>query len=249
MKRASMVFLALALVGCDNEPAPLTPSQYFQQRADAVCSALERACLLDVAKCSTARLGEYMAEANAAVASFREFIPSNAELCIAKVREVYGKLRDGMVAMPPSDYQAVQLLCANVYRGATPEHGPCHVNADCLGNLVCDKGYCGTAKLVVAGGGCANIGEYCPAGSYCNGATGVWMCTAKVGLLASCTTSPCMENLRCAAGFCAARLPIGEACVSDDDCAEGICHPYAGKCAADIRFADGNSACLAMAGS
>jgi hypothetical protein len=248
MKSAPVLLVAALLVGCGGDPAPLTPSQYFQQRADAVCSAVERACLLDVARCSTARLGEYMAEANAAVGSFREFIPVNAEACIAKTREVYGKIRDGMVAMPPADYQAVQVLCGNVYRGATAENGPCHVNADCLGSLVCDKGYCGTPKLVVAGGGCANIGEYCPAGSYCSPGNGVWMCTSKVGLLASCLASPCLESLRCAAGFCAARLPIGEACLRDDECQEGICHPYAAKCAADIRFADGNSACLAMAG-
>jgi hypothetical protein len=82
-------------------------------------------------------------------------------------------------------------------------------------------------------------------------ASNAYFCTAKVGLYGACGASlPCLENLRCtAAGVCDVQLGMSVACSVDQDCSTGFCDPYAGKCAQDIRFADGSAACLAMSGT
>jgi hypothetical protein len=244
-----MLLVFAVLAGCGDEPSPLTTSQFFQKRAEITCTALESACLLPVAACTAGRVAEYTAEQQNALAYFRSFIPKNAEACLAKVEEVFGKIKQGTVALPAADYNAMQAICANVYRGSSIANGPCQIDADCYGDLICDKGYCGTAKVVAPGAGCANIGEICPQGTYCSNATGVWFCSEKAGLQVSCATTPCLETLRCAGGVCVARLGMVEACTGNDDCTTGFCEPYALKCAEDIRFANGTAACLAMGGS
>jgi hypothetical protein len=239
----------VALVACGSDPSPLTPNQYFQQRAAATCAALETACFVPLPTCTAARVAEYTAEYQSSLSYFRDFIPSNAEACVAKVKEAYGKIKEGMVALPAAEYNAMQAICANVYRGSSMANGPCQLDLDCYGDLVCDKGYCGTPKLVAPGAGCANIGETCPQGTFCSNASGIWMCTAKVGAQGACAASPCLETLRCAGGICMARLGLAESCASNDDCTSGFCEPFAGKCAEDIRFANGTAACIAMGGS
>jgi hypothetical protein len=239
----------LGLAGCQSEQTPLTPNQFFQQRANTVCSAVTSACLVPLATCTAGRVAEYTADYQTALAALRDFIPDNAEACLAKVKDVYGKLDEGAVALKAADYLAMEDICANVYRGAGVAYGACSADADCLGNLICDKGFCGTPKLVPPGAGCANIGEYCPMGSYCSNASGVWLCSAESDLQGSCAQSPCLESLRCAAGVCVARLAIAEPCASNVDCASGFCEPYAYLCAEDIRFANHSAACVAMGGS
>lgn len=244
-----MLPLLVTLAACGNEPAALTASQFFQERAEITCSAIETACWVPLTTCTTARVAEYTVEYQNAITYFRDFIPKNAEACLAKVRDVYGKIKGGTVALPAADYNDMEAICANVYRGSSIANGPCQVDADCYGDLICDKGYCGTARLVAPGAGCANIGEICPQGTFCSNATGVWFCTDKVGSLGSCAASPCLETLRCSGGVCLARLGIAEDCAGNEDCTSDFCEPYAHKCSEDIRFANGTAACLAMGGS
>jgi hypothetical protein len=241
--------LLVVMLGCHAEQLPLTPNQYFQQRANAVCSAVTSACLVPLPTCTAGRVAEYTAEYQAALSAVRDFIPDNAEACLTKVKDVYGKLDQGAVALKAADYLAMEASCANVYRGASAANGVCAEDVDCIGTLVCDKGFCGTPKLVAPGAGCANIGEHCPTGSYCSSATGVWLCTPESDLQGSCVQSPCLESLRCAAGVCVARLDIAAACTGDGDCASGFCEPYAHQCAEDIRFANHSAACVAMGGT
>jgi len=229
--------------------SPLTPSGFFQKRAEAVCSAVAFACLITPSSCTSARMVEYKAVYEDAFSKSRTFIPSNADACLSKVRDTYGKLTQGSVALKAADYQAMETVCANVYRGAGVPKGACLVDVDCLSDLICDKGYCGTYKLVSKGAGCANIGESCPQGSYCSNANGVWTCADKVGAQDNCAASPCLESLRCVGSVCSVRLGTGESCQSDSECTSGFCEPYLGKCASDIRFASGSAACIAMGGA
>jgi hypothetical protein len=247
--RHHLALPALVLLSsCGSDPAPLTPSQFFQQRAEVVCAAVSPACLVTGSACALTQTAAFTAEYQAAIASFRDFIPSNAEVCLNKVRDVYGKLSQGAVAIKAADYLAMEDVCAKVYRGTSAALGPCLTDADCLDNLICDKGYCGNAKMVSQGSQCANIGEYCPQGFYCSDTGGVWFCTAKVGALANCTQNPCLESLRCQGGVCVVQLGVGEPCATNGDCASGFCEPFAGKCADDVRFANGSAACNAMSG-
>ena len=246
MPRRSIPLLLLLAAACGSEPSPLTPTQYIQRRADTTCAAISAACLVPAATCVAARQSEYLAEYQAALANVRDFIPATAEACLAKVEEIYGRIEQGAVAMKATDYEAMQAICADVYRGAGAANGGCQTDVDCVSDLICDKGFCGTPKLVPLGAGCANIGEICAPGAFCSNASGIWMCTAKVGVQGDCTVSPCVESLRCAAGLCVSRLDTGLPCATDDDCTSGFCEPYAGLCAADVRFANGSAACAAM---
>jgi hypothetical protein len=145
--------------------------------------------------------------------------------------------------------QAMDQACGDVYRGTVMANGPCTSDTDCFTGLICDKGYCGTTKMVAAGAQCNNIGETCPPGSFCSNATRIWLCTSKVSLGGACDdANPCLENLRCAAGSCVGQLDIGEVCTMDQDCSTGLCEPYAGLCAQDVRFANHSAACVAMGG-
>jgi hypothetical protein len=236
------------LTSCGSEPDPLSANAFFQKRPAAECAAVSSACLVTESACVVGRAAEYTAEYQAALRAARDFVPPQAESCLARVEDVYGKLDQGKVAIRAADYQAMTSVCANVYRGSSVANGPCQADVDCVGALICDKGYCATRKLVAAGAGCANPGESCPQGSYCRYANGVWLCSAKVGAQGDCTVAPCIETLRCAAGVCVARLGIGEACAADSDCSSGFCEPFAARCAEDIRFANGSAACRAMGG-
>jgi hypothetical protein len=245
--RAILPMLAL-LVSCGSDPDLLSPNAFFQKRPEAECAAVSSACLVTVPACVAGREAEYTAEYQAALRVARDFVPSNAQACLAKVEDVYGKLDQGKVAIGAADYRAMTSVCANVYRGSSAANGPCRADVDCVADLICDKGYCATRKLVAAGAGCANPGESCPPGSYCRVANGVWLCSAKVGAQGDCTVAPCTETLRCAAGVCLDRLAIGESCAADSDCKSGFCEPFAARCAEDIRFANGSAACRAMGG-
>jgi hypothetical protein len=246
MKPGPILILLLAAAGCSNEPAPITPTEFFQQRAEATCSAISSACLITEASCVAGRVADSMDEYQNQLSKLRDFVPANAEACLRKVREVYGKLDQGAVALKANDYNAMETVCERVYRGTRSANESCAFDADCTDDLICDKGFCGIAKIVAPGAGCANIGETCPQGSYCSAGTGVWFCTPKAPTQTDCTLSPCLETLRCAAGICVARLGVGEPCASSEDCASTFCEPYAGRCADDIRFANGSAACIAM---
>jgi hypothetical protein len=247
------VFLCIvALMGCSSQQDdPLTQTEYCTEYAQYVCEGIVTACLTTETSCKAAHLAECSSQAQEQYSYGREFLPSNAEIYLSKVSTNYSKLNQGSVALGVSDYKAMIQARDKVYRGKAIANEPCPngADADCIDGLVCDKGYCGTAKMV-SQGGCANIGEYCSQGYYCSEAGGVYSCATKVGLGGACSAAvPCLENLRCSDGVCTVQAEIGMACSVDQDCSSGFCHPYAGKCAKDIRFADGSAACLALSGT
>jgi hypothetical protein len=247
MRRLLLSLALVAFVGCGSEKPPTTQTEYCNTYAQDICAAVAPACLMTTSACIAGRLADCSTQAQQNLG--RDFIPSNADVCLAKVGEVYGKLNQGAVALTAAAIASMNDACANVYRGTKALNGPCAVDVDCLDGFICDKGYCGRAKVVVQGQGCANIGEICPAGTYCSGAAPVSLCVSKGNLGAACNDSmPCLESLRCASGVCAVQLGVGLACSVDQDCATGFCEPYAQLCADDVRFANKSAACVAMGG-
>jgi len=249
MNRCFSLLSMIILVGCGSEPGPLTQTEFCNKYAQNVCAGVVPACLVTAPSCTAGQLAECteLARINAG----RDFNPANAEACLNKVNSTFSKLKQGSVALSAADIQAKNQACADVYRGTVLANGPCTTDAACLDGLICDaaKGFCGTSKLVAQGAGCANVGETCPPGSFCSNITGVWLCLGKAGLGGACNAAnPCLENLRCAAGTCIVQLGIGEVCTVDQDCDTGLCEPYAGKCAQDVRYANGSAACVAMGG-
>lgn len=251
MKRLSLVLSLACLAACHKDPEPITPNEFFQKRAATECAAISPACLVPEATCIAGRVPVFAAEHQRALGELRDFHPDNAETCLDKVEKVYGAISQGAVALAGADYVAMQAVCAGVYRGTKAAFEPCLADLDCTDDLICDKGYCGTGKQVEPGAGCANIGEYCPAGSFCSNAnaSGVWFCSPKATAQNSCTAVPCLESLRCSSDICVPRLTTGEVCTSDNDCGTGFCEPFALRCANDLRFAPGTPVCIAMGGT
>lgn len=245
-----------AFAACNSQPPPLTQTEYCNKYAQAVCAGVSPACLVTPANCMALQLDKcsQQAQDNAG----KDFLPPNAEAYLNLVSAAYGKVKQGDV-ITASDFQAMEQARSKVYRGTVRANGPCTTDAECLDGLTCDvaKFHCGTTKLVDPGAGCANIGETCrPPGFFCSNAISIWVCTSKVALGGACADAapptpaiPCLENLRCSAGFCAMQLAFGEVCSVDQDCSSGFCEPYAGLCAQDVRFANGNPDCVAMGGT
>ena len=249
MNRHFAFLSMVALAGCNSQPAPLTQTEYFNKYAQAMCDGLSPACLMIPATCTAGRLAECQGDAQIAATNGWDFLPPNADAYLRKVSAAYGKVKQGSV-ITAKDYKDMEEARGKVYRGTgLANKGTCLADADCLDGLICDKGRCGNEKTVAQGAPCANIGETCPQNFFCgDSGGGVLLCVTKVGLGGACTDAPCLENLRCTAGFCAMQLDFGQACTLDQDCSSGFCEPYAGKCALDIRFAPGNFDCIALGG-
>jgi hypothetical protein len=245
LRLLSLVLVAFA--GCGSDKAPTTQTEYCGLYAQEICAAVAPACLMTESACTAGRLADCGVQAQQN--SRRDFLPSNADACLAKIGEVYGKLNQGAVALTAAAITSINDACANVYRGTKATNGSCEVDVDCLDGLVCDKGFCGRANIVAQGQGCANVGEICPPGNYCSGAAPVSSCVSKGQLGADCNDAvPCLENLRCESGVCAVQLEVGVACAVNQDCKTRFCEPYAQMCANDVRFANKSAACTAMGG-
>ncbi len=249
MKFRSIVPVLLLLVGCGEDSSSLSPGDFFQKRAQAVCAGVAPACGMTEQSCVALRVAEQQTAYSAQLSQARVFVPANADKCLGKTKDAYNKIKGGTVALGSGDYLAMETACANVYRGVKTTNEGCQVDADCLDGLICDKHYCGTYKVVSEVSGCANIGETCPPGYYCNLGNGVPMCAVRQGPQGGCTADiPCLEDLRCAAGLCLPKLGIGEACTAHSDCTTGFCEPYLLKCTNDIRFGPSSPVCIAMGG-
>lgn len=233
------------LAGCSGNDRPMTRAEFCQNYSERECSNVAPACLVPEADCLAARQAACADRAQIEESAQRSFDPANADACLSRVSAVFGVLNHNL-AIEAEDYRSIDTACARVFHGNAAANEACGVDADCSGTLVCDKGRCGTWRQVDPGAGCANIGEYCPQGYYCGGASGVWMCTARSGLGAVCSPEvSCVENLRCDNGICADRLAIGLACQADGECASAFCEPFAMKCGTGVRFAEESSACKA----
>jgi hypothetical protein len=237
--------------GAQNEPGnkSLTPSDFINQYAQNVCAGVSPACLLTMDACTSIQIDDRSRKAQAAADKGWSLVPDAAQTCLRLVGSLYGSLKNNAV-VKAADFKAMEQACDQVYRGPRTVNAICELDADCTPGLICDKFYCGTKTVVPQGAGCANIGETCPAGSYCAVlAEGLRTCAPKIGLGGACNVStPCLEALRCPAGVCAVQLGIGEKCTVDQDCASQFCEPYLYLCADDVRFANHSAACVAMGG-
>jgi hypothetical protein len=248
----SLLLGPMLALGCGTENKTLTQNDFVNQYAADVCAGVTVACLAKEEACTAIQVGKRQQQAQFAASHNWSFVPDAANVCLSKASSLFGTLKQSMV-LKPADYQAFVQACDQVYRGANTANQACQYDADCIGGLICDKGYCGTKSVVAPGGGCANVGETCPAGSYCGVlGGGIRSCVPKVGLGGACddATAPCLESARCQGGVCVSQLGIGEICLADQDCTNGLfCEPFASLCAQDIRFAKGTDACNVMGGT
>jgi hypothetical protein len=247
--RRLLMLAPLLATGCGTEDKPLTASDFITQYAQNVCAGVSPACLVPMDTCTAIQSAARSQTAQDAAGQGWLFVPAAAQTCLGLVASVYGSLKTSAV-VKASDFKAMVYACDQVYRGPRTANATCAFDEDCTPGLICDKLHCGTKSVVPQGAGCANIGETCPAGSYCAAsAEGIRICASRIGLGGACGEStPCSETLRCLAGTCTAQLGIGEKCTVDQDCASKFCEPYAYLCADDVRFANHSAACVAMGG-
>ncbi len=226
----------LAACGGDSKEA-FTGVRYCEQRAEAECEILARDCTLNATAVSTCQAsrsqGCQQEAASVSPTSGRTFKPANAKLCIEETKKVFSAL------MSAAAWTSLRQVCARSFEGMVAINEACTGDLDCTNGLICDKGVCGTSKLVAAGGACSNPGEVCGVGQFCvRQPTTFWACSARLAQGAACDASNrCLENLRCSAGTCQPALAASEACTADADCASPlICDPVQSKCSGSVNF-------------
>jgi hypothetical protein len=196
--------------------------------ADACKSARKQACL-DVA--------------STAIQAGRKYTPSLAEGCVTATQSTYSS---NNAVITPAQQLQLSDTCARVFAGAVAKGATCTSSYDCSGSMICDKGHCGDKVEKKSGDGCANPGEVCETGTFCQPQTGASICVARVAAGKVCdATNLCLESLRCASN-CVDRVGARGACQSNGDCASDApyCDPAAGNiCTPGLSFAFGAADC------
>ncbi len=233
-KTVVSVFLAVsALLACassDNSSEKYPDVTAFcSAKATEECTQVSSICGATADVCKTKRADA--CKTFAAAASARKYTPSYVQPCLDKTKEVYAKR-----VITPDDIKAMNDTCGRVFQGSGIRGGACKTDFDCSGAFVCDKDVCDTKVVKQKGDGCANAGEVCDKGSFCQDAK---RCAAKKTSGETCDAkAPCVEDLRCQAGTCAARVGSGELCGSDDDCAPSA--PFCDKSGASPKCLAGS---------
>jgi hypothetical protein len=222
--RNSLILIALgglvALVACSSSEADKFGSsdQFCSAKAEAECNNLAKPCGASVDACKTKRAQTCNAGAATAAGQGRSYRANAAQGCIDKVNEIY---KDSAGNVTPDGEASVTKVCERVFGGSKAERTPCANTYECEGSLICD-GVCSTEETVSLNGGCANAGQVCATGLYCqaSGGTGKRFCVDKNKLGDQCgDTNPCLETLRCVTGRCVDKVTVGNPCDNDSECA------------------------------
>jgi hypothetical protein len=237
--------ILLAAAGC-SQTSSMTEDQFCQEYAKRECAKVATYCSFTPSVCEPVRVTACKTMSASQVTATRKFNAGNTKRCLDQVDAAYASL-----PVTADRLNALDAACARVFVGTAKANESCTVDFDCDGDQICDKGRCGTKKVVAAGGGCANVGETCPAGEYCTNTSGLYTCTKRQASGATCSaTQPCTETLRCN-GTCSARAGNLTNCTSDDECMSGYCNPYPApgtpkKCSVGLTFSDGSASCTAF---
>jgi hypothetical protein len=238
------IFALVALAGCQKSETPLTEETFCAEYARIECGKVAEFCSFNPATCEPARVIACKAEAVTRRGTTRTFAPGNTDACLKKLEEAFrSQLITGAMLT------AVDQACARVYQGSAKALEPCQADNDCLGGLICDKGLCGTEKLVPAGSQCSNIGERCQPDEYCtvSSPNGPWRCLRRAAEDAMCSREvPCLPTLRCRT-TCSKRLANGDECQADDDCLSNYCTRYVSRrtCGTGLSFSPESPSCFA----
>lgn len=213
----------VALVACSSDPDEKFGSSdsFCSSKAEAECNNLaKQRCGATVEACKAKRVTACTTAASAATGAGRSYRANAAQACIDKINEVY---KDGAATVTAETEAEATKVCDRVYGGSKKEKEPCATTFECEGSLVCD-GICVAQSTVKIGGGCANAGEICETGSYCQPQGGRKFCVAKNTLDENCgPDNPCIEALRCSTR-CVAKVANGGACDRDDECGDGAAY-------------------------
>jgi hypothetical protein len=257
---------AAAVVGAcsgSSPPGDKYPAMgdFCKAKAQGECAQVAGFCEVDQTACVTARTQDCIDFGTKAQGKGRAYVPGNAPACVDLATSTYST---NSIKDPATTLATLEDTCNRVFSGSVPKNGACSSDYDCTGTLICDKKHCGEKTVVKnANDGCANAGEVCDVGLYCNqpGSGALPVCTPKMAVNQPCSdAAPCVESAYCVAGTCQPRqatasactLPDaviaacdddpGTPCVTSDSCTSNFCddyNPAGSRCGSILTFSVG----------
>ena len=245
--RSTFLFALGAIAGCSKAPG-MTEDQFCQEYARIECGKVATFCGFSAAACEPIRVNACREMSGRLKTGAHQFNPANTDPCLKALETAYAA--PFIVA---AMLKTVDDTCARVFAGTAKATDSCAVDFDCTAGLICDKGRCGTERVVASMGGCANIGERCPAAEFCSNdnPSMIFLCARRVDQGGACALShPCAPGLRCRS-TCLVRLDNGGECSEDDDCTSGYCTRYVVKrtCSLGLTFSPESASCVAYMGA
>jgi len=234
----------VAVVACSSDEATdkyPSADSFCSAKADTECQAAAPVCAANIDTCKTTRTQSCNSAAGQATGGGRTYRPAQADKCINDTKTLYATK-----VVDLDKEKTVEDECQRVFTGSKNKGDACTQPYDCSGELVCDRGHCAEKKPVGLNDGCANPGETCATGTYCQAQGGVSTCVARNAAGEICKdTAPCLETLRCV-NTCVDKVDSGGACDKNDDCKTGFCGKDK-KCAA--KLVPGAGGCSDFGGS
>ncbi len=246
-----VALVGLAVAGACTAKGPKYPdlNSFCNARASAECSmAVVLACAAPNPTCTNKRQALCISNAPA-----RAYNAGAAEDCVTQVSNAYA---DAKVTLDES--KSVDNACLPVFEGPGVTGTACQMDADCRTStgLRCvptagsNQGTCQVPQMVAGGGSCAAPNQQCVPGYHC-GTSAHCDIDATDGSMCS-SQNPCGPGLLCstAAGgmTCKAKKADGVACVSGDECQNGICNKATGAmtgiCVTQVTLAPNEPFCM-----
>lgn len=236
--------VVLGGAGCISTGPTMTEERFCQEYARIECGKVSAFCSFNPATCQPVRESVCRAQAATLKGGGHAFNPDNTDACLKKLDDAYKSL-----PISASMLKGVDDVCARVFAGTAKASDPCAADYDCAGSLICDKGHCGTLRVVGSLSGCANIGERCPPAEFCtnDNPNMIFMCLRRLDQGAPCSLSrPCAEGLRCR-DTCIPKLDTQGQCAVDEDCQSGYCNRYVNNrtCGLGLTFSPESPSCVA----
>ncbi len=155
------------------------------------------------------------------------YADEHAEGCIKAVEKAYS---DAKLSLAEVQLLALATApCDRLFKGPRNKDQSCTSTQDCdtLSGFRCigEQPTCQIPVEVAGGGRCAAADTVCAAGLYCNGQN----CVARVPLGQACLSEPCEESLICHAGTCSRLADDFTECTGPAQCASGLCDVPAGS--------------------
>jgi hypothetical protein len=265
----ALTALAAQTGGCSSSTNPYPDvGSFCTAYAKAICQ-IGKSCSFDPADCQPYQAAQCNTNAQTAVGTGRLYNSSNAKPCLDAVSSAYGNSPTTLSAAAIDSYTKT---CNKVFGGTSAHHTTCSVDSDCTqSGDVCAASPGSSAKTCVtptpkqAGDACADPGDQCPTGYYCQPQTGTSLCAPAGTNGASCdAATPCGAGLQCSGGSCSPQSTLGHLCATSADCsqannngasgAELFCDTYTDpvaptpQCAAQLSFARGGVDCIGIEG-
>jgi hypothetical protein len=206
--------LVVACSGTDEDKFG-SSDQFCSAKAEAECNNLARKCGASLDACKTKRVSLCNAASGAAVSQGRSYKSGAVQDCLDKINDVY---KDQAADATPTSEAEAATVCDRVFSGSKKERENCANTYECDGSLLCSSGVCVNQETVSLNGGCANAGQVCETGTYCQQGSAKF-CVAKNKENDACgVDAPCLETLRCV-NRCIPKVTVGQPCDTDDECA------------------------------